>query len=142
MSRARRDARAPRSTSSFASLLLLAAVAAAAVPQSPDVTFTRDIAPVMYAACATCHREGGPAPFSLITYDQVRVHATQIADVTRRRFMPPWKAEPESGDFVGQRRLSAREIEQIQPREHPKAGRAICRAGPSGRTDGFSARPI
>jgi len=78
------------------------------------VTFTRDIAPLMYDACATCHREGGPAPFSLITYDQVRRRATQIADVTRSRFMPPWKAEPESGDFVGQRRLSPREIQRIQ----------------------------
>jgi Flp pilus assembly protein TadD len=85
-----------------------------AAPQTPEVTFARDIAPVMYEACASCHREGGPAPFSLLTYDQVRRRATQIADVTRRRFMPPWKAEPESGDFVGQRRLSAREIQRIQ----------------------------
>ncbi len=86
----------------------------AAAPQTREVTFTRDIAPLMYAACASCHREGGPAPFSLITYDQVRRRATQIADVTRSGFMPPWKAEPESGAFVGQRRLSARELQRIQ----------------------------
>jgi Flp pilus assembly protein TadD len=92
----------------------LASVATAASPQTQAVTFTRDIAPVMYAACAPCHRDGGPGPFSLITYDQVRRRAAQIADVTRRRFMPPWKAEAESGDFVGQRRLSAREIQTIQ----------------------------
>src|SRR5438552_18689174 len=82
--------------------------------ETRDVTFTRDVAPLMYETCATCHRDGGPAPFSLITYDQVRRHATQIADVTRSGFMPPWKAEPESGAFVGQRRLSAREIQRIQ----------------------------
>jgi Flp pilus assembly protein TadD len=85
-----------------------------AAPQTPEVTFARDVAPLMYEACASCHRDSGPAPFSLITYDQVRRRATQIADVTRSRFMPPWKAEPESGDFVGQRRLSAREIQRIQ----------------------------
>ena len=85
-----------------------------AAPETPEVTFSRDIAPLTYEACAPCHREGGPAPFSLITYDQVRRRATQIADVTRSRFMPPWKAEPESGDFVGQRVLSAREIQRIQ----------------------------
>jgi Flp pilus assembly protein TadD len=86
----------------------------AAAPQAPEVSFARDVAPLMYDACASCHREGGPAPFSLITYDQVRRRATQIAAVTRSGFMPPWKAEPESGDFVGQRRLSAREIQRIQ----------------------------
>jgi Flp pilus assembly protein TadD len=78
------------------------------------VTFARDVAPLMYEACASCHREGGPAPFSLITYDQVRRRATQIAAVTRSGFMPPWKAEPESGDFVGQPRLTARQIQRIQ----------------------------
>ena len=51
-----------------------------AAPQTPEVTFARDVAPLMYEACASCHREGGPAPFSLITYDQVRRRATQIAD--------------------------------------------------------------
>src|SRR5712691_11731275 len=75
---------------------------------APAATFTRDIAPVMDAACASCHRSGGPAPFSLITYDEVRRRATQIAAVTARGYMPPWKAEPESGEFVGQRRLTAR----------------------------------
>jgi Flp pilus assembly protein TadD len=95
-------------------LLLLVSTAMAAAPQAPEVTFARDVAPLMYEACASCHREGGPAPFSLITYDQVRRRATQIANVTRSGFMPPWKAEPESGDFVGQRRLSGRELQRIQ----------------------------
>jgi Flp pilus assembly protein TadD len=109
--RTRRDVR-PAALSTALLLLLSAAIVAA--PETPEVTFTRDVAPLMYDACASCHREGGPAPFSLITYDQVRRRATQIANVTRSRFMPPWKAEPESGDFVGQRRLSAREIQRIQ----------------------------
>ena len=103
-----------RPAASSAALLLLVFTAMAAAPQTPKVTFTRDIAPLMYEACASCHREGGPAPFSLITYDQVRRRATQIADVTRSGFMPPWKAEPESGAFVGQRRLRAREIQRLQ----------------------------
>ena len=97
-----------------ATLAVLMSAAMVAAPETPEVTFARDIAPLMYEACASCHREGGPAPFSLITYDQVRRRATQIAGVTRSRFMPPWKAEPESGNFVGQRVLSAREIERIQ----------------------------
>ncbi|PYR69044.1 MAG: hypothetical protein DMF88_07315, partial [Acidobacteria bacterium] len=95
-------------------LLLLMSAAMVGARETPEVTFTRDVAPLMYEACAQCHREGGPAPFSLITYDQVRRRATQIAQVTRSGFMPPWKAEPESGDFVGQRRLSPGEIQLIQ----------------------------
>jgi Tfp pilus assembly protein PilF len=79
-----------------------------------DVTFNRDIAPIVFASCASCHRAGGPGPFSLTTYDDVRRRATQIAEVTRRRFMPPWKVEPGVGHFVGQRPLTDREITLIE----------------------------
>jgi len=114
MTRGGRHPRNVRPAALCTALLLLISAAVVAAPETPEVTFARDVAPLMYDVCATCHREGGPAPFSLITYDQVRRHATQIAAVTRTGFMPPWKAEPESGDFVGQRRLSAREIQRIQ----------------------------
>src|SRR5688500_7012107 len=79
-----------------------------------DVTFTRDVAPIVFASCASCHRPGGPGPFSLTTYDEVRRRATQIAEVTRRRFMPPWKVESGVGHFVGQRPLTDREIALIE----------------------------
>jgi cytochrome c-type biogenesis protein CcmH/NrfG len=76
-------------------------------------TFTKDIAPVVFEACVSCHRSGGPGPFPLTTYDEVRRHATQIAQVTRNRFMPPWKVEPSVGHFVGQRLLTDGEVAQI-----------------------------
>jgi Flp pilus assembly protein TadD len=81
---------------------------------SAQVTFARDIAPIVFASCASCHRPGGPGPFNLTTYDEVRRRATQIAEVTRRRFMPPWKVEPGVGHFVGQRPLTDREITLIE----------------------------
>ncbi len=74
------------------------------------VTFSTDIAPIIFDACVSCHRAGGPGPFPLTTYDEVRRRATQIAQVTRSRFMPPWKVEPGVGHFVGQRPLDDREI--------------------------------
>ncbi len=77
------------------------------------VTFSRDIAPIVFDACVSCHRTGGPGPFPLTTYDEVRRRATQIAQVTRTRFMPPWKVTPEVGHFVGQRLLTDREIALI-----------------------------
>ena len=79
-----------------------------------DVTFTKDIAPIVLDACASCHRPGGPGPFSLTTYDEVRRRATQIAQVTRNRFMPPWKVERGIGHFVGQRPLTDKEIATIE----------------------------
>jgi tetratricopeptide (TPR) repeat protein len=84
-----------------------------APPADRPTTFARDVAPILYQQCAPCHQPGGPAPFSLITYDEVRRHAAQIADVTRRRYMPPWKPEPGSGDFAGERRLSDVQIQTI-----------------------------
>lgn len=79
-----------------------------------DVTFTRDIAPIVFKSCVSCHRGGGPAPFSLTTYDQVRRRATQIATVTRSRFMPPWKVEPGVGHFVGQDPLTEGQIASLE----------------------------
>jgi Flp pilus assembly protein TadD len=79
-----------------------------------SVTFARDVAPIVFESCVSCHRANGPGPFSLTTYDDVRRRATQIAQVTRSRFMPPWKVEPGVGHFVGQRLLTDREIATIE----------------------------
>jgi len=71
------------------------------------------VAPIVYGHCAVCHRPGEIGPFSLLTYDDVRRHARQIAEVTARRVMPPWKPDPGVGDFVDARVLSAAEIDTI-----------------------------
>jgi Tfp pilus assembly protein PilF/mono/diheme cytochrome c family protein len=88
---------------------------AAAQDASPagEVTFTRDIAPLVFAQCASCHRPEGSAPFSLLTYADVKRHAHDIATLTANRSMPPWKPEPGHGDFVGTRRLGDDQIALI-----------------------------
>ena len=78
------------------------------------ITYTKDIAPLVSDRCAMCHHPGGSAPFSLLTYDDVRRRATQIGAVTKKRFMPPWKADPDNGPFVGQHPLTETEIATIQ----------------------------
>ena len=78
------------------------------------VTFTRDVAPVLFAHCSTCHRPGEIGPFSLLTYEDARPRATAIARTTHERSMPPWKPEPGYGEFVGARRLTERQIDLIQ----------------------------
>jgi len=70
------------------------------------VTFTRDVAPILYRQCASCHRQDGAAPFSLLTYEDARRHGAQIATATASRYMPPWKPDPGFGDLAGERRLS------------------------------------
>jgi hypothetical protein len=85
--------------------------AAELAPQQPP-TFTRDIAPLVFANCITCHRDGEAAPFELLTYKDVRKRAKQIVDVTATRYMPPWKAV--GGDFVGQRHLTDEQIALFQ----------------------------
>ncbi|MCA1584365.1 MAG: tetratricopeptide repeat protein [Acidobacteria bacterium] len=99
-------------------LLFIAPVAARAQESTAHadstVTFTRHVAPLIFDRCASCHRPGGAAPFSLLSYDDVRRRATLVAQVTKHRFMPPWKADAGNGAFVGQRHLSEAEVETIQ----------------------------
>lgn len=91
------------------------ALAAKAAPEpAREVTFYHDIAPIVYANCAPCHRPGESAPFSLLSYEDAKRHATQIADVTKRRYMPPWLPEPGKGDFQEERRLTDSQIQTIQ----------------------------
>jgi hypothetical protein len=101
----------------FASIVLLALpiTASAAAP-----TFNRDIAPILYANCATCHRPGEVAPFSLLTYQDAAKRAALISGAVSGRFMPPWKAVPGYGDFAGERRLTDAQIAIIK--EWAKAG--------------------
>jgi tetratricopeptide (TPR) repeat protein len=92
--------------------LYTAQATARSVPDA-SVIFTRDIAPIVFDRCAICHHPGGSAPFSLLTYAEVRQRATQIAVVTKSRFMPPWRAES-AGEFVGQHPLTDHDIDLIQ----------------------------
>jgi len=78
-----------------------------------QVAFNRDIAPIIFRSCAVCHRPGEAAPFSLLTYSDVRRHARQIADVAKSRSMPPWLPEPQPLKFADEQRLSSAEIDRI-----------------------------
>jgi hypothetical protein len=83
-------------------------------PGREGVTFNKDVAPIVFANCAPCHRPGESAPFSLLTFKDVRSRATLIADATARRFMPPWKpAADGGGPFSGSRALTDEQIGTI-----------------------------
>ncbi|MBV8833215.1 MAG: tetratricopeptide repeat protein [Acidobacteriaceae bacterium] len=82
-----------------------------AIAAAPD--FATDIAPILYSQCASCHHAGGVGPFALVTYDDAKRHAHQIAAVTATGYMPPWPPDPGFGDFQGERKLTARQIQAI-----------------------------
>ena len=106
--------------------LLLAAgvslpVAAGAQPAAADheVTFARDIAPILQRSCQECHRPASVAPMSLLTYEEVRPWARAIKTRTalrnKRGAMPPWFIEKDIGiqRYKNDPSLSEEEIGKI-----------------------------
>jgi len=81
--------------------------------QKSQVTFSRDIAPIIFQNCSRCHRPGESGPFPLLTYDDVRKHAKQIEVVTRTGYMPPWLPDPQPARFADEARLSPEQISAI-----------------------------
>ena len=78
-----------------------------------QVTFNRNVAPMLFRYCATCHRPGESGPFPLLSYKDAKSHARQIAAVTQSRFMPPWLPEPGDFKFADELRLSDAQIALI-----------------------------
>jgi len=79
-----------------------------------QVTFNRDIAPIVFQTCSRCHRPGESGPFSLLTYNDVKKHAHQIEAVTRTSYMPPWLPQPQTLKFADEWRLSEDQIATIK----------------------------
>jgi len=85
------------------------------VPRPPGLlTFNKNIAPIVFSQCIGCHRAGQSGPFTLLNFAEVKKHMKEIAEVTTRRFMPPWLPEHGFGEFIGERRLSVNQIGMIQ----------------------------
>ena len=78
-----------------------------------EVTYSEHIASILQKNCQTCHRQGEVAPFTLANYDDAKVWATEIAEYTQARLMPPWKPAPGYGHFKSERLLTDTEIEMI-----------------------------
>ena len=94
-------------------LALPTAAFAAGAPAGTTVTFTRDVAPILYKSCVECHRPTMFAPMSLLTYEEARPYARSIKQRVVARVMPPWGADPAHGTFKNDPRLSQAEIDTI-----------------------------
>lgn len=96
-------------------LMIEAGAANATSPRAPDPapTFTKDIAPILYKNCTSCHRTGEIAPMPLVSYQDARPWAKSIKAKVQSREMPPWGADPRHGTFKDDRSLSAAAIDTI-----------------------------
>jgi len=86
------------------------ALASAATTQ---VTFYKDVLPVLQKNCQTCHRPGEAAPMSLLTYDESRPWAKSIKQAVATKKMPPWFADAHYGKFSNDRSMSQAEIDVL-----------------------------
>jgi hypothetical protein len=77
------------------------------------LTFSKDVAPILYKNCVSCHRPGEVAPMSLITYRDVRPWAGKIRERVAARAMPPWGADTQHGKFRNDLSLAAGDIDTI-----------------------------
>src|SRR5262245_30467067 len=110
------------------SALLMAAIGAFAAGITPraqsgtppgEVTFSKDIAPILQRSCQQCHRADGVAPMSLVSYEEVRPWARAIKTRTglgpKAGVMPPWFVEKDLGiqHFKSDPSLTVEEIAAI-----------------------------
>ena len=78
-----------------------------------EVSFIKDIAPIIQTRCTPCHKPGETAPFSLITYEDVVKRSSFIKKVVQEKYMPPWKADNNYVHYANDRSLSNSEIAKI-----------------------------
>lgn len=93
--------------------LLTASLFFVACSKKKQVTFSKDIAPIVYQKCMKCHRPGEPAPFSLITYKDVAKRGKTIREIINKGIMPPWPADTTYRHFIGENALSPAQVAMI-----------------------------
>lgn len=80
---------------------------------SQRVTYSKDIAPIFYEHCASCHRPGEIAPMSLLTYESTRPWAKSIAKAVSARVMPPWSGDSDKQVWINDISLNQEQIDTI-----------------------------
>jgi hypothetical protein len=99
------------------SVLFLVAVGVLSTQVNGDIkrapTFSKEVAPIFYKNCVSCHRPGEIAPMSLMTYKEVRPWAKAIREKVASKQMPPWHPDPQYGNWENDRRLSQKDVDTI-----------------------------
>ncbi|HYV05444.1 MAG TPA: thiol-disulfide isomerase [Blastocatellia bacterium] len=94
-------------------MLALTTIPSAGSNSEATPTFSKDVAPILFKNCASCHRPGDIAPMSLLTYENARPWAKAIREQVAAGTMPPWHATQPHGTFSNDRRLSDKEKDTL-----------------------------
>jgi hypothetical protein len=84
-----------------------------AASTTKNVTFHKDVAPILEKRCQGCHHPGDIAPMSLMTYQQARPWAKAIRTAVLQKKMPPWFADPHYGKFSNDSSLTQSELDTL-----------------------------
>src|SRR5260370_3251036 len=94
-------------------LLIVTGMPCLAFAANSQITFHKDIAPILQARCQGCHRPGEAAPMPLLTYKDARPCAKAMKEAVLTRKMPPWSADTSVGHFTHDRYLRQSEIDTL-----------------------------
>jgi hypothetical protein len=83
------------------------------VTKPSNVTFTKDVAPIVQQHCQGCHRPGEGTPFSMLSYEDARPWATAMKRMVVTRAMPPWFEDGHTEKFENNRSLTQAQIDTI-----------------------------
>src|SRR5580704_16646429 len=97
----------------FGTVILAAAGSAADTNGKSSVTYSKEVAPILFKNCVTCHRSGEIGPMSLLSYQEARPWAKAIKQAVQTKKMPPWYADPNYGHFKNDTRLAQADIDAI-----------------------------
>ena len=124
-------------------LVTVMSFAADLVATPNNVTFNKDVLPILQRNCQVCHRPGEIGPMSLLTYQSTRPWAKAIKAAVVSKTMPPWFADPRFGQFRNERRLTDAEIATLAAWADNGApeGDAGDMPVPLRFTDGWNIRP-
>jgi thiol-disulfide isomerase/thioredoxin/mono/diheme cytochrome c family protein len=81
--------------------------------QHANISYSKEIAPMLADNCVSCHREGGIGPWAMTDYNMIRGFSLMIREVVRTKRMPPWHADPAYGHFSNDRSLTAEQTQTL-----------------------------
>jgi hypothetical protein len=91
-------------------ICLAFAAAIIAMGAQAQATWSNDIAQIMYDNCTNCHRDGGIAPFALVTYEEATDDVSDIAEAVQTGYMPPWSADLDYQNYTHERVLETEDM--------------------------------
>ena len=82
-------------------------------PRKVEVSYARDVAPIVQAKCVVCHQAGGLGPMQLTTYEQIRGFAPMIREVLSTHRMPPFQPDVTVGHWAPNEGLSSDQLKTM-----------------------------